>query len=969
MISDKFLRIQIKSALRLAVGLVLFFLTISPPASGQKQLLTEINSLIAKAETVRLQKPDAADSLYDAAAKMITELGIESYPSVWIGLLHQRAWSAVLNNKITSARRYLNDSYSFIGKHKEALQSKSDSVLMQTRLVEANYYSIIGNYSGALVNLDNAQDYWIKQKESQPTCLSLYQIIQLKASLYYLQGEFESCIDSYLASIPHFDCYWANRSYPNYVLLYRNIGQAYAKMGDRQNARTFLLRAKTNLDSCLTLSVDPTIPTHALVLYHSLGDFYQTQGKIDSAKYFFNEAAPFAASNVIFAARINEGLAKIALAEKKHATALSFFTKSLRQIIQSRGEKHHLTAKTYRAIASFYQEHHDYDQSLIFIQKSLNSLSPSRDVDVTDFTQNPTTSLISIPKEMVMTLNHKAGILNSYYHRKRDIKLIMAARSANHMALQLLDSTRNEFSLEKDKVVLGEDAVKVYQTGLHIATELYRETNDQRYLAECFELMDKSKSAVLMDHIKLVKSFGGIPSELIDRERELKVELSAAEQQLYTAESKKEETSTHRQHLGDIKRAYAALLNDIKVSAPNYYKLRIENKQLTLSEAQGMLQPGELLVEYFFSDSTLYTMAVTPTTAELHATAIDSLRSQVETLRNMLARPGNLMDPTYHTKWNSICTAVFRKVVAPWKKHLKSSKRIIVVPHDVLNYLPLEMLSDSGSPLVSLVSISYASSAALLREQKQMTPTGNFFAAFNADYSNQPHLPQLAGAAREVSSIENIFGFRSTRFGAATADDFRKQAANFKIIHLALHSLINDEKPMFSRLVFTRTGDDNTHADITANELYSMQLNAEIAVLSACETGLGKLQRGEGMMSLSRAFMYAGVPSTVISLWKVPDQSASILMTKFYQFLKEGHLKDEALQLAKLQFIKEHPEMSQPFFWAGFIVNGKTDPLSFNYFSPREILALAVLGICLLLASSVFIVKRRRSAKPISLTH
>ncbi len=950
------------------LGLVCIFIFCARSGFCQSLPGHEIDSLIEAARTKGLSDIEIADSIYDAASVRITELGIDQYPASWVRLLHERAWTCLFHGLASKAKRHLSDAHAAVNNYMPLLGDRFDSLRAQTQLIEANYFYVISGYGNALLKLDSAETYWRARNKEVAGCISLYQIFQFQASIYYLQGEYESCIDRHLGSIKYFDCFRSKLAYPNYILVHRNISLAYSKKGDTVNARRYLMSAKQNLDTCPEQSRDFIIRTHALLLYNSLGELYRMENKLDSARYYYNQAGSVHINNPTFATRISDGLAKIALAEKKYQYALQLFQRSLTQSIQVRGNKHYLSANAYRSIAGLHLVEKHFDKALSNIQKALNSLAPAEELDTLDYQANPALSYLYMPKDVLMTLHQKAGILSQYYTFTKATKYLVAARTTNNLALQLLDSTRNEFSLEKDKVVLGEDAVKVYQTGLQIANELYRQTNDQRYLRECFDLIDKSKSAVLMDHIKLVKNFGGIPSRLVDRERELKVELSVAEQQLYTAEIKKEETSIHRQHLGEIKKAYAALLNDIKVSAPNYYKLRIENKQLTLPEAQSMLQPQELLVEYFFSDSILYAMAVTPTTAELHTVAIDSLRSHVETLRDMLARPGNLADAPHQAKWNSICKAVSMKVVAPWEKHLKSAKRIIVVPHDVLNYLPLEMLSESGTPLVNSVSISYASSAALLREQKQMTPTGNFFAAFNADYSNQPHLPQLAGAAREVSSIESIFGFRSTRFASATADDFRKKAANFKIIHLALHSLINDEKPMFSRLVFTRTGDD-TNADITANELYSMQLNAEIAVLSACETGLGKLQRGEGMMSLSRAFMYAGVPSTVISLWKVPDQSASILMTKFYQFLKDGHLKDEALQLAKLEFIKEHPEMSHPFFWAGFIINGKTDPLSFDYFSTRELFAIVILGLGLLLASSVVILKKRRSVKSISLTH
>lgn len=949
------------------LGLMSFLFLIGCQSSyGQDKQLRQIDSLITNAASVRLQNFAAADSIHNVAAEIIAHIGIDQHPTTWIKILHQRAVTAVYHSKISSLRQHLSESYAAIELYKKALGIRADSLKAQTQLIEANYFYMIGNYANALANLDKTETFFRHLERNSSACSSLYQVLQYQASIFYLQGEYESCIDRYLASVPYLTCWYPN-VYPNHILIYRNIAQAYAKMGDVRKADVYYSKAKANLDSCQLFSTDISVPSHAMVLYNSLGDFYRTQGKIDSAKFFLTKALPFLNSNAVYATRVNANLAKIALTEKEYNTGLELLTKSLKQMIEARGEKHYLTASIFRSISSLYQEQNDYKTALIFIQKALNSLSSSSDVDLNDYSQNPSLRLLYMPKEMVMTLNQKATLLISFYQHTKNDELLSTARNTNLLAIQLLDSTRNEFSLEKDKVVLGEDAVKVYQTGLYLASILYDKTKDPKYLSECFDLMDRSRSAVLMDHIKLVKSFSGIPAELQDRERELKVELSAAEQQLYNAEVKKQETSSHRQHFGEIKKAYTALLNDIKRAAPNYYKLRIENTTSGLAETQSMLAADEALIEYFVSDTTLYAMAVTATGATLYSTSIDSVREQVEALRQMLTSPASFADQRFQSDWNQRTAYLYQKLVDPWQNTLSSRKRIIIVPHDVLNYLPFEMLTPSASqpPLVNTIAISYASSANLLREQKIMNARGDFFAGFNADYSNHKELPQLAGAVNELNSLQDIFGFRSSIFSAATAEDFRKEAAHYKIIHLALHSLINDEKPMFSRLVFTPSSADG-NADITANELYSMELNAEIAVLSACETGLGKLHRGEGMMSLSRAFMYAGVPSTVISLWKVPDQSASVLMKKFYQFLKDGHRKDEALRLAKLDFVKENPELSHPFFWAGFIVNGKTDPVTLSYFSKRELLGMVITLACLLIITGIAVKIRKRKATQLS---
>jgi CHAT domain-containing protein len=954
-------------SIRLA-GLISFLLICFQHSAAQSlRLKNEIDSLLIQAGRLQFQNFGHSDSLYEVASRKILEMEVESDPVLWIRVLHQRSFTALFHSKLSSAKKYLDESYKSIDLYRNVLSLRSDSLKAQSQVIESNYYYAIGSYANALAKMNAAETFFLSQKQTPLSCVALYQILQFQGSIYYLQGEFESCIDRYLGSIQYYDCLRPEKSFPNYVLVHRNVAQAYAKMGSLKNAHRYFLSAKANLDSCPEAKRTFTLRTHAVLLHTSLGEFYRTQNKIDSAKYFFHQALYFLGNDPIYAGRINDGLAKVALAEKDYTTAHSLFKKSLKQIIHQRGEKYYLTAALYRSISSLHQEQGNFKNSLIFIQKALSSLSSSEELDTIDYTKNPSLRLLYMPKEMVMTLHQKATLLTALYNHDKNDDILLAARNTNLLAIQLLDSTRNDFSLEKDKVVLGEEAAKIYQTGLYIASLLFNETTDPKYLSECFELMDRSRSAVLMDHLKLVKTFSGIPAELQSRERELKVELTEAEEQLYDAETKNEETGSHRQHFGEIKKAYTTLLTDIKTKAPNYYKLRIEDTSLNLEETQSMLAQDEALVEYFLSDSILYIAVITPAGSRLYTTPVDSIRQQVESLRTLLANPAKLRSSDFQTRWKQRTQYLSQKLVEPWIANLTNTKRLIVIPHDVLNYLPFEMLptNASGNILLNSMAISYASSANLLREQKNMRAAGNFFGGFNADYSNHKDLPQLVGAASEVNSIKDIFGFRSSLFSAATADDFRKEASQYKIIHLALHSLVNDEKPMFSRLVFTQKS-ENESADITANELYSMELNAEIAVLSACETGLGKLQRGEGMMSLSRAFMYAGVPSTVISLWKVPDQSASILMTKFYEFLKAGNKKDEALQLAKLEFIKEHPEMSHPFFWAGFIVNGKTDVISFSYFSSRELWLIATTCGTLLLIV-IFIYWQRKKKQAIAL--
>ncbi len=189
-------------------------------------------------------------------------------------------------------------------------------------------------------------------------------------------------------------------------------------------------------------------------------------------------------------------------------------------------------------------------------------------------------------------------------------------------------------------------------------------------------------------------------------------------------------------------------------------------------------------------------------------------------------------------------------------------------------------------------------------------------------------LIQLAWAEKEVTSISKMLNGEIYCYRQATEEVFKNKAPKAGILHIATHAVVNDANPLFSKLIFAPDPASGEDGYVNTYELYNMKLRARLVVLSACNTGYGKLVRGEGMMSLARGFMYAGCPSIIMSLWPVDDQSTSILMRNFYGYIKEGQKKDEALRNAKLKFLKSSDEVkSNPFYWSGMIFVGDTNPI------------------------------------------
>ncbi len=219
------------------------------------------------------------------------------------------------------------------------------------------------------------------------------------------------------------------------------------------------------------------------------------------------------------------------------------------------------------------------------------------------------------------------------------------------------------------------------------------------------------------------------------------------------------------------------------------------------------------------------------------------------------------------------------------------------------------------------------------------------------------NLKPLPFSREEVKNILELVGGSLRIDGEATERNFKRYAPGYNILHMAMHTLIDEINPMFSKLVFTQDNDTIEDGLLNTFEIYNLSLSANMAVLSSCKSGWGKFISGEGVLSLARGFLYAGVQSIVMTLWEIEDQSSAEVMTLFYKYLRRGQTKDEALRNAKLEFL-ENADMlkSHPYFWGGYIVIGDTSPVFYNW---RLVIIFS--GSLVILAFLVFgLYKRKR---------
>jgi CHAT domain-containing protein len=327
--------------------------------------------------------------------------------------------------------------------------------------------------------------------------------------------------------------------------------------------------------------------------------------------------------------------------------------------------------------------------------------------------------------------------------------------------------------------------------------------------------------------------------------------------------------------------------------------------------------------------------------------------SHLEAFTKLLNRPDLGSPETYANHAGYLYDFLLRDVLTDTKV-----EHLVIIPDGRLGYLPFQVLIDNRQLegledyrklpyVINNYEVRYEYSSTLLLAEHTPKKQRGGFLGFAPKYGDEGtgisvraaveediladedggevmRLASLQYTQTEVEEISHLFTGQSHIGNLATEAAFKSEASKHSILHLAMHAHTSDENPMYSRLIFQQgASEGGEDGMLYAYELYNMNLQAELAVLSACETGTGKLQNGEGIMSLSRAFKYAGCPNIVMSLWQADDASTKDIMVQFYENLKKGMGKAEALRKAKTKYLSETGfNKSHPFYWATFVLAG-----------------------------------------------
>lgn len=660
------------------------------------------------------------------------------------------------------------------------------------------------------------------------------------------------------------------------------------------------------------------------------------------------------------------------------------------------GFNHPFVAMTFSDMGTCYLRRKNYNMALNYYQYSI--IANVKNFDSSDIYLNPNLDNYFHGISLLRALSYKAQSFKALFTETKNPKDLIHALDTYLLCDSLIDQMKHSYLSENDKLVLVENSSKIYKNCVNTAIDLSEVTKTERPLGIAFRISEKNKSSILYHHIIDAKniSVAGIPDSLIRLEISTKKNITDKKSSLIKNEtsrvSDKIITKELEKELYNLNIRYDALINKIQNDYPEYHQLKYSTKTISIKEIQNKLsKKDQALLEYFIGDSSIYLFAITKSNFQVKRVAKDSLfNQQLKSFRKVLHQP-NLVNHSNedYREYTALAHSLYNYLIAPID-FLIAGKELIIIPDGALALIPFEALLTSEASnaevdyqslpyLVKEYAISYANSATLLFNEMQnsqdleVNNNGRILAfapkfennllAYNTEDTVRSKLSPLNWTVEEVNNLSSYFETKIYTNATATEKSFKQEAGNYSILHIASHGLVDDENPMYSKIAFTVDETDTLNDGyLHTFELYNTKLNADMAVLSACNTGYGKVLKGEGVLNLARGFFYAGCKTVVMSLWVANDKSTATLMGDFYKYLAAGQPKNSALQNAKLNYIKNNEGLkAHPYYWSQFIISGNTDPIPINLQSKWIVFLLIGLPIFLLL--TIYLLNKKKFAK------
>lgn len=741
------------------------------------------------------------------------------------------------------------------------------------------------------------------------------------ASVYDELGDYKQAISFYNKTLS-----LDNRQIEDLISLYNNINLCFYKQKDYKQASFYIKKALKLTNSYET---DEKYLSLATKTYINAAINYQSTKEYPKTLFYLNKVLNLKSLDDIDKARVYKHLGTTYYELKDYSKALENIQKSLVIREELYPKKHSVLSITHQSIAEIYIAQKEYAKALNTYQKAIKRVV--YDFDNDNPNTNPTLENVVHQVELLKSLSGKANtqlLMKDYQN----------ALNTYTLCSELMDKMRTSFQNNASKLFLVEQSIPIYEKAIEAAIQAGKEK-------VAFQLAEKSKGMLLLEATRGIEARFGLSDKLLAEEQNLKVDITFYERKIWEERQGDTPNAIMIQKweniIFDLKEKYTQFKKELASSYPDYYQLQYDTKVASVETVQKkLLNKRRALVSYFIGNESIYIFTITKSNIQTkRIPKTIQINEYIKQYRQFLELNQTLKIP--HLTYYKTASKLYDLLLKDGLKEVPNTvNQLVIIPSDQLNYIPFEALltekPDFTTPryefnqmpyLIKKYQITYGYSATLLLESKPVSNQalknfGGFVPEFGQNVSakrgcDEATLGNLPYGKKNITAINEIMNGVLHFDTAATLQNFKSVAQDYKILHLCTHACASSDFKD-TRIYFTDEA-------LLAFELYNLPLQARLAVLSACETGVGELKRGEGVMSLARAFMYAGCPSVITSLWSVDDASTSELMLHFYKNLKDGKKQDEALHLAKLQYLENKGiQASHPYYWSAFIHVGDT---------------------------------------------
>ena len=828
------------------------------------------------------------------------------------------------------------------------------------------YYRNNGEFSKAIdVFQSLIQTLRARKTADKKSVFNAYAYI---ADLYMKMGLYEKVYEYYILAEKSIPEEKDEKFYYSYLhRLY--LGSYFYRIKDYNKAKSYYTAA---LKQITGKKPDGNWIRYFISNYNILAIIYQELGLRDSAVIFLNKSLALQHPDDPGIIRTYEYYGDCLFSFNEFDTALEYYQKTYNGLDNDRYFNAYKKAQLLLKIGNSRQNLKQYTEAIHNYQLAFSILFKDESY-IQDIDKNPAFSIIQADKTVIRLLLSKAETLFEQAENNTEKeKLLLHSLSAFRLASIVTDAFRHNISTDDFKEFFVTDIRDMYNDAVKASYAAYTLTGNDSIIEWAFYFMEKSKNQVLLDAIKAynARNYSDIPDSLMDKESLYKNRLVELQNKLYKlkfADQDQQLIKNCQYEYTETQTAYNAFLKELERTYPNYYSLKYKNEIPAFKDVQ-QLNRNSIVIEYLVGNDYISLIALNRKKAVFKLVAVDSqfyntLNGFLHNLTSMNFEEKSA-DPETFDGFISQSVSLYSLLLEPALQEFEKTGKIVIIPDDKLCFLPFELLINKPPENLQVVDYKnldyairhypfrYEFSTELLVDDRNLqhkaknknvylgfAPVyrhGDDMAEINALGRNKiEFLTPLKYNSREIKDASSIFNGMAYYGVDANEKTFMKYASAFTIIHIAAHTIINDSIPELSGIFFTPlSGDVDDHAGtednaIYINEIFSMNLNSSLVILSACETGKGKLLKGEGLISIGRAFKYAGCPSLIMSLWKINDRSASEIISSFCSNLKKGNSKDVALRKAKLSYLRKAGNLgnTHPFYWSAFVVIGNNEPL------------------------------------------